>query len=113
MIAKAQSRYLRISPYKLRLVANVIRGKKAEEAIRILPFMNKRGARVIEKVLKAAIANAMNTKEGTLHEDELFIESIEINGGPTLDRFKPGPQGRVKPFRHRTSHISIALGKSE
>jgi len=113
MIAKAQSKYLRIAPYKLRLVAKLIRGKKAEEAIRLLPFLNKRGARIIEKVLKAAIANAMNTKEGSLHEEDLYIESIEINCGPTLDRFKPGPQGRVKPFKHHTSHIYISLGKSE
>ena len=111
MIAKANARHVRISPYKLRLVANLIRGKKAEEALRILPFVFKKGAKIVEKVLKSAVANAINEKKGTLHEDELIIESIQVNGGPILDRFKPGPQGRIKPFVHRTSHLIITLDK--
>lgn len=109
MIAQAKARFVRIAPIKLRLVANEIRGKKAEEAMRIIPFIRKRGAKIVGKVLKSAIANAMNQAKTPLHEDELVISKIEVNCGPTMDRFKAGPQGRVKPFKHRTSHISIEL----
>ncbi len=113
MLAKAQARFLRISPYKLRLVADLVRGKNAEEAMRFIPFVNKKGSRFVEKLLKSAIANAMNQEEGVLHEDELFISKIEVNGGPTMARFKAGAQGRVKPFKHRTSHIYLELDKKK
>ncbi len=113
MIAKAKARFLRISPRKLRLVADLIRGKGAEEAMRMLPFVNKRGAKFVHKVLKSAIANAMNQEESPIHEDELVISNIQVNEGPTMSRFKPGAQGRVKPFKHRTSHIIIELNKIE
>ena len=113
MISKAQARFLRISPYKLRLVADLVRGKNAEDAMRIVPFVNKKGSKIVEKVLKSAIANAMNQEEGPLHEDELFISKILVDGGPTMARFKAGAQGRVKPFKHRTSHIYIELDKKK
>ncbi|RKZ31564.1 50S ribosomal protein L22 [bacterium] len=111
MIAKSQARFLRISPYKLRIVADEIRGKRAEDAMRMLPFINKRAAKFIEKALKSAVANAINQEESPIHEDELVVSKIEINGGPSMARFKPGAQGRVKPFKHRTSHIYIELDR--
>jgi large subunit ribosomal protein L22 len=111
MIAKAQAKFLRISPYKLRLVADLVRGKQAEEAMKMLPFLNKRGAILVQKTLKSAIANAMNHEGESVKEHELVISKIEINGGPTMARFKAGAQGRVKPFKHRTSHILIELDK--
>ncbi|MCK5833880.1 50S ribosomal protein L22 [bacterium] len=113
MLAKAQAKFLRISPYKLRLVADLVRGKNAEEAMRTIPFVNKKGSKLIEKVLKSAIANAMDQGEASLHEDELYISKIVIDGGPTMARFKAGAQGRVKPFKHRTSHIYIELDKKK
>ncbi len=113
MISKAQAKFLRISPYKLRLVADLVRGKQAEEAMKMLPFLNKKGAVMIHKTLKSAIANAMNHEGEPVKEDELVITKIEINGGPTMARFKAGAQGRVKPFKHRTSHILIELDKVE
>lgn len=113
MLAKAQAKYLRISPYKLRLVADLIRGKNAEEAMRTIPFVNKKGSRFVAKVLKSAIANAMNQSDASLHEDELFVSKILVDCGPTMARFKAGAQGRIKPFKHRTSHIYIELDKKK
>lgn len=113
MISKAQAKYLRISPRKLRLVADLVRGKHAEEAMKMLPFVNKRGAKFIQKALKSAIANAMNREGEAVREEELIISKIEVNGGPTMARFKAGAQGRVKPFKHRTSHVLIELDKFE
>ncbi len=113
MLAKAKAKYLRISPYKLRLVADLVRGKNAEEALRTIPFVNKKGSRFVEKVLKSAIANAMNQSDSSLHEDELFVSKVLVDGGPTMARFKAGAQGRVKPFKHRTSHIYIELDKKK
>ncbi|MCD6502505.1 50S ribosomal protein L22 [bacterium] len=113
MLAKARARFLRISPYKLRLVADLVRGKNAEDVMRSISFINKKGSRFVEKVLKSAIANAMDKVEGPLHEDELFISKIEVNGGPTMARFKAGAQGRVKPFKHRTSHLYLELDKKK
>jgi len=111
MVSKAQAKYLRISPTKLRLVADLVRGKMAEEGMNMLPFLNKRGATFVYKALKSAIANAVNHEGTPVKEDELIISKIEINGGPTMARFKAGAQGRVKPFKHRTSHILIELDR--
>ncbi|HHS50683.1 MAG TPA: 50S ribosomal protein L22 [candidate division Zixibacteria bacterium] len=113
MIAKAKAFFVRISPYKLRLVADLVRGKNAEEALRTIPFVNKKGAKIVGEVLKSAIANAMNEGDASLHEDELFISRIIVDGGPTMARFKAGAQGRVKPFKHRTSHICIELDRKK
>ena len=113
MIARARAKYLRISPLKLRLVANLVRGKKAEDAMKMLPFLNKRGSRFIYKTLKSAIANALNQEDSPVREDELFISKITVDGGPTMARFKAGAQGRVQPFKHKTSHVLIELDRIE
>jgi len=111
MISKASAKFVRISPKKLRIVADIVRGKSAEEAMSFLPFVNKRGAKFIFKTLKSAVANAMDQEEEVVHEEDLYVSKICVDGGPTMMRFKPGAQGRVKPFKHRTSHIYIELDK--
>lgn len=99
---KAQLRHLRISPRKARLVADLIRGKKTQEAEQILKFSNNRSAKPIAKLLKSAISSA-NNQEG------LYISEIKVDQGPTLKRWRARAFGRASEIKKRTSHISIKL----
>ena len=106
MSATAKLRHLRMGPRKVRLVADLIRGKDVEEALSILQFANKRSAVPLAKLLKSAVANA-DQKE--LDIDRLYIKAITVDGGPTIKRFRPRAMGRATPILKRTSHVSIAL----
>jgi large subunit ribosomal protein L22 len=98
------------SPRKMRLVADLIRGKDVEKALGILRFTKKEAAQRLEKLLLSAIANWQNKNEGVRIEDSsLFIKIIHVDGGRQLKRLRPAPQGRAHRIRKRSNHVSIYL----
>ena len=105
--AKAIAKYVRISPRKVQVVADLVRGKNVNEALAILKFTPKRGAEELGKVLKSAVANAENNFD--LDRDNLYISEAYANQGPTIKRFRPRAQGRAFMIRKRTSHIGIVV----
>jgi large subunit ribosomal protein L22 len=106
MEVKAKLRFTRIAPRKARLVADLIRGKRSEEAVSILTFTPKAAARIIIKLLRSAIANADQKK---VDVDRLYVKTIMVDQGPTMKRFMPRALGRATTIRKRTSHITIVL----
>ena len=116
MEARAEARYIRISPQKARLVVDLIRGQKAGEAIVILRGTNKRIAPTVEKVLRSAIANAENKHEH-VDVDSLVVSEAYVNEGPRSKRIRPAPMGRAYRYQRRTSHIVVQVadkaGKSK
>lgn len=113
MEAKAVERYLRMSPRKIRYVADMIKSKSIEDAIDILSLTPKAAAIVVKKAIQSAVANA--TENHKMKEEDLFISRIFVNEGPTLKRFKPRARGRATRIRKRTAHLSIYVsnGKEE
>ena len=105
--AKAVAKTIRIVPRKTRLVIDLIRGKDADEAMAILKNQPQKAARIIEKVLKSAIANAVNNLK--LNEKDLFISKCYINPGPILKRVKFGSRTKVDRRDKRTSHIFVEV----
>lgn len=111
IIAKAIGRYIRISPQKCRLVADLIRHRYVGEALTILRFCEKKKASaIIEKVLRSAIANAQQ-KSPEVDVDNLYIAKIYVDPGPSWKRIRPAPMGRAYRVLKRTSHIHIYLGE--
>jgi large subunit ribosomal protein L22 len=108
MEVKAQAKFQRISPKKVRLVADVVRNMKVSEAQTQLGVSTKKAAPMVLKLLKSAIANAKNNNK--LAEDSLFVTQSYVDEGPTLKRWKPRAFGRAAPIRKRTSHITIVVG---
>lgn len=106
MEARTTLRYLRMSPRKMRLVADLIRGLRTEKAETELLFSRKHAAKSLLKVLKSAEAVA---KEKKMDPQKLFIRSVTVDGGPTLKRWQPRAHGRATPLRKRSSHITIVL----
>lgn len=106
MEVKARLRFARIGPQKARLVADLIRGKRSEEALHILAFTQKAPAKIIIKLLKSALANANQKK---VDVDRLYVKKITVDQGPVMKRFMPRALGRATPIRKRTSHIDIVL----
>ena len=104
----ARLRYLQASPQKVRLVADMIRGKGVEEAVNLLRLSRKGAARPLEKLLKSAIANAENREEAP-DLDRLYIKEIFVDGGPVLKRIRPQPMGRAFRILKRQSHVTIRL----
>lgn len=103
----ATARYVRISPRKLRLVADLVRGKAIADARTVLSFTPRGAAGVVDKLVSSAVANAENNHD--LSGDDLFIRSIYVNEGPTLKRFRPRALGRASRIRKRTSHVTVEL----
>jgi large subunit ribosomal protein L22 len=110
MIAKAETKYIRISPTKVRPVIDLIRGNSVKTAESKLVLINKRGAFYLAKVLKSAVANA-KVKGHQL--DALYISKVIANPGPTLKRFRAASFGRASGIKKRTSHILIELDTRE
>ncbi|MBV8516879.1 MAG: 50S ribosomal protein L22 [Acidobacteria bacterium] len=106
MEATATLKYLKASPQKVRLVADLVRGKKVEEALNILRFTRKTCAKDLEKLLRSAIANAEN-KEAGADVDELVVSKIYVNEGPREKRVQPAPMGRAYRIQKRQSHITV------
>ncbi len=107
MKVKVELKHLRIAPRKVRLVADLVRGKKVDKAQAILKFTIKRGADKILKLLNSAIANAKNSFE--LDSTNLYISKITVDGGPMLKRWRARSRGMAAPIEKRTSHITIIL----
>ncbi|HOB12260.1 MAG TPA: 50S ribosomal protein L22 [Syntrophomonadaceae bacterium] len=111
MEARAIARYLRVSPFKARQVADLIRGKDVDEAVGILRYTNKKSAPMISKVLKSAIANAEHNYD--MDTDALYVSEIYVDEGPIIKRMQPRAYGRADIRRHRTSHITVVVRERE
>lgn len=107
--AIAMAKYVRLSPRKARLVADLIRGKDALEAIDILEFTNKKAARLIKKTLESAIANGVHNCN--MNEENLKVSTIMINDGPALKRVMPRAMGRADIIRKPTAHIIVEVAE--
>ena len=107
MQTQAILKFARLSPQKGRLVADLIRGKKVDEALNILKFSNQRAAGLIKKVLESAIANAENNNGADV--DELKISQILVDGGPVMKRIRPRAKGRADRISKPTSHVTIRV----
>ncbi len=105
--AKAILRYARISSRKVKIVADLIRGKKVDEALAIVKFTPKASSEIIEKLLKSAIANAENNHG--MNRGNLVVSEIYANQGPTLKRIRPAAKGSAVRIRKRTCHITIVV----
>jgi large subunit ribosomal protein L22 len=109
MEVRAVGKFLRISPFKARLVADLVRGKAVGEALTVLKFTPKKSGRFINKTLRSAIANAENLK--AIDVDTLFVKTIVVDEGPTLKRWRPRAMGRATRILKRSSHITVVLAE--
>jgi large subunit ribosomal protein L22 len=110
----ANTRFVRVSPQKARLVIDLIRGRRAEDALQTLRFTKKRVAKEIEKTLRSAIANAERKADdagASLDVDALFVTSCCVNEGPRWKRMRPAPMGRGFRYQKRTSHIVVRVSE--
>ncbi|MDQ2070535.1 50S ribosomal protein L22 [Natronospira bacteriovora] len=107
MQVSAKLRFARISPQKCRLVADQVRGKPVAQALQILEFSPKKASHIVRKLLESAIANAENNEGADV--DELKVDRIMVDEGPTMKRFKPRAKGRADQILKRTSHITISV----
>jgi large subunit ribosomal protein L22 len=107
MEVKASLNFARIGCQKARLVADVIRGKDVNEAIKSLTFMKQKGAVLIKKLVESAVANAENKK--TIDIDNLYVKTITVDMGPSMKRFRPRAQGRAFQVKKKLSHINVIL----
>ena len=111
MEARATLNHARISSRKIKIVADLIRGKDVQEALAIVKFTPKAASEVIEKLLKSAMANAENNHG--MNVQNLYVAEIYANQGPTLKRIRPAAKGSAVRIRKRTSHITIVLKEKE
>lgn len=110
-LATARMYNLRKSPHKLRLLADLVRGKRVEEALTLLKFNKKLNAEYLEQLIRSAVAN-LEQKEGANYDpDRLFISKLLVDEGPTMYRFRAMSMGRAGRIRKRTSHILVELGQ--
>ena len=112
MAFRASHRYARISARKVRPLADLVRGKYADEALDILRYQPQRGARMLEKVIKSALGNAMDpdqTSGKTVNVDQLVISEARVDGGPMFKRIRPRARGMAFTIKKRTSHILVTL----
>jgi len=110
MEARAEARYIRVSPQKARLVVDLIRGRNAGQALTILRTTNKRIALSVEKVLRSAIANAQN-RSTDVDVDKLVVSEAYVNEGPRSRRVRPAPMGRAYRYQRRVSHIAVTVAE--
>jgi large subunit ribosomal protein L22 len=115
--ARAHTKYVRTSAQKAKLVLDLIRGKRAAEALSILRFTRKAVARDVEKTLRSAIANAVHVADRNqkrrIDEDDLFVSACYANQGPTQKRVRPAPMGRAYRVLKRTAHLTVAVAERE
>ena len=108
METRAITRFVRLTPQKARLVLGLIRGKRAEAAMAILEYTPKRGARIVLKTLRSAVANAESTQR--VDVDTLYVKRAFADAGPTAKRFLPRAHGRATKIFKRTTHITVVVG---
>jgi large subunit ribosomal protein L22 len=109
MEVRAVSKYLRISPSKARLVVDLVRNKPVGEALTLLKFTPKKGARLVTKTLRSAVANA--EQSNVMDMESLFVKAIHVDEGPRLKRWRPRSMGRANKIIKRTSHITVVLAE--
>lgn len=107
MLVKAEQKYIRMSPRKIKLVVDAIRGLSPHEALDQLRFMRKRAAEPVRKTIQQALANAVNNR--SIARENLRFLSIEVKKGPTFKRWRAVSRGRAHPIMKRTSHIKVSL----
>lgn len=107
MESKAAAKYVRISPRKVRLIMDQIRGKEVEKALNMLSFAPQKGAFILKKLINSAIANA--EKNSNIDVDSLYIKRVYADEGPTMKRFRPRAMGRATRIRKRASHLTVIL----
>jgi large subunit ribosomal protein L22 len=98
-----------MSPRKMRVVANLVRGKAVEQAVGLLDLLPKRAARIISKAVKSAASNAEERSGGDVSVEDLKIATITIDGGPINKRWMPRSMGRANRINHRTSHLTVVV----
>jgi large subunit ribosomal protein L22 len=116
MEAKAQARYVRVTPQKARRVVDVIRGKQADEAVTLLRFAPQAAAETVRKVVESAVANARvkADRDSTAFDERgLVVTEAYVDEGPSLKRFRPRAQGRAGRILKRTSHITVVVAERE
>lgn len=111
MEARAIAKYVRISPLKVNFICREIKGKQVDEALSILKFTPKRGARELEKVLTSAVANAENNFN--LDREKLYVTEAYANDGPHMKRWRPKARGMAYPILKRSSHIGVVVKEME
>lgn len=111
MEARAELKYARISARKTKIVLDLVKGKNTDEALAILKYTNKAASPIVAKLLKSAIANAVNNNK--MNEHKLYIKEAVSGQGPTLKRIMPRAKGTAYRIRKRTSHIKIVLAEKE
>jgi large subunit ribosomal protein L22 len=107
MEARAQARFVRVSPLKARRIVDVIRGMKADDAVATLRFAPQDAAEPVRKVLESAVANAAHNE--SLAADSLWVAEAYVDEGPVMKRYRPRAQGRAYRIRKRTSHITVVV----
>ncbi len=110
MEAIAKAKFMRITPRKARLVIDMIRGKKVDQALAILNFTPRAASKIVTNLLKSAVANA-SQKEG-VDINNLKVKTICVDQGPSMKRFMPRAMGRASQIKKRTSHITVVLEES-
>lgn len=113
--AKAQARFVRVTPMKARRVVDLVRGKRVAEAVAILKFAPQAASEPVLKVLQSAVANARYRAEQTasaFDENTLVVSEAFVDEGPTMKRFRPRAQGRASQILKRTSHITVVVSES-
>ena len=109
--AKAVAKYVKMSPIKLKPVADLVRGKSLQDALNILKFTPGKGSVIVENVVASAAANAENNFE--MNRDSLYVAEIIVNQGPTMKRWRAGSQGRASRILKRSSHVSVVLAERD
>ena len=109
MEARALVRGIPMSPRKMRVVANLVRGKAVEDAVGMLDLLPKKAARLISKAVKSAAANAEEKSGGDVSVEDLKIAAITVDGGPIVKRWMPRSMGRANRINHRTSHLTVVV----
>ncbi len=112
MQSKAILRRARVSPQKARLVADLVRGRDVDQAIEMLTFTRKKTAPMLRKLIESAVANAEH-KNPEVDVDELYVQTVTVDMGPSLRRWRPRAMGRATPIKKQTSHITVILGTRE
>ena len=114
MEARALKRYIGTSPRKMRLVVDLIRNKRVDEAVGILRFTNKNAAKVVEATVASAYSNLVNKLDsGTPSQNDVIIKEAFVNEGPSMKRVLPAPQGRANRIQKRSAHLTVVVEQLE
>ena len=110
MEARAINRYISTSPTKMRLVIDLIRGKRVDEALHLLHYSTKAASKVAEKVLRSAVSNLQNLEDaGRVGPEDMVVKSAQVDGGMMMKRISPAPMGRGFRIRKRSNHVTIVV----